>query len=83
VTVAEDNDAIEEYRHARITCELARNFLKQHDFKKLLNAISLADSVGAMLDPTLWRDKHEAMLEDKAVFEAAQKFLDVWEKAGK
>jgi hypothetical protein len=76
----EYNYALEEYRSARITCELARNFLKQYDFKKLLDAISRADAVGAMLDPTLYRDKHQAMLEDRAVFEAAQRFLKVWEK---
>lgn len=64
-----------------MACELARNFLTQHNFKKLLDAISVADSLGAMLDPTLYRDKHAAMLEDRVVFEAAQRFLQAWDKA--
>lgn len=76
-----DNDLIEEYRAARVACELAKDLLKQHDLQKLLDAISVADSVGAMMDPTLYRKKVGAMLEDREVFMAATKFIKTWEQS--
>ena len=77
--MSEDN-RIEEYQSARYACEMAQNFLKQHDFKKLIADINTADAIGPMVDPTLWMQKGQAMLEDKEVFAAAQKFLSTWEK---
>jgi len=71
---------IEEYRDARRTCELAKEMLKQHDLEQILKDINRADAVGMFTDPTLWREKHKAMDEDKEVFAAALKFIRTWEK---
>lgn len=73
-----DEAKIEAYRSARLDCELARNILQGHDFGELLAAISLADSLGPVLDPTLYREKHGAMAEDRKAFEAAAAFLRTW-----
>lgn len=70
----------ESYIAARMACEVARNLLRGHDFAALLAAISKADALGPMLDPTLYRDKHVAMAEDEKVFRAAVAFLAAWKK---
>lgn len=70
--------SVGDYRAARMACEVAKALLEQHDFKKILDAISRAESVGAILDPTLYRDKIGAMLEDRQVFGAARGFLTTW-----
>ena len=36
----------------------------------MLERIERADSIGAILDPTLYRANHKAMMEDKAVIAA-------------
>ncbi len=66
-----DAEKIEEYRSALRTCALAAQLLAQHDIPKLLADIEHADSFGPLLDPTLWRDKHKAMNEDREMFRAA------------
>lgn len=71
---------IEKYRFARAACEFARVVLKEHDIEQILKDINRADAVGMFVDPTLWRDKHQAMDEDKMVFAAALKFLRTWPK---
>lgn len=70
----------EAYKEARIACQLARTILKAHedDFAELLRAISRAETLGPILDPTLYRDKRKAMDEDRKVFEAAAAFLRTW-----
>lgn len=69
---------IGDYRAARMACEVAKALLEQHDFKKLLDAISRADALGPFVDPTLYRSKAGAMLEDRQVFGAARGFLTTW-----
>lgn len=69
---------VDAYQQARMACEIAKRLLEEHDFDGLLDAISRADSVGAILDPTLYREKIDAMLEDRKVFEAARRFLKTW-----
>jgi hypothetical protein len=69
---------IETYQQARIACELARNLLSSHDFQELLRAIERAESVGPIVDPTLYRAKAAAINEDRDVFAAALKFLRTW-----
>jgi len=62
---------IEEYQSAVRTCALVAQMLAQHDIPQLLRDIGRADLVGPLLDPTLWLAKHQAMLEDKSLLEAA------------
>lgn len=50
--------------------------LTMHDIPGMLRAIDRADTMGPILDPTLWRDKHKAMEEDKKTLEAA---LPLWQ----
>ena len=68
----------DDYRSARGACELARMLLDQHDFGALLDDIARADSIGAIVDPTLYRSKAKAMLEDREVFRAAKRFVDIF-----
>lgn len=72
---------VEFYKSARMACEIAKSLLEQHDFSTLIAAIDRADSIGPVLDPTLWREKHRAMLEDREVFAAALRFLGPWKKS--
>lgn len=78
--MSEDNDLVENYRAARLACEMAKDVLTQYDFERLLNDIAKADTIGAMLDPTLYRSKRQAMQEDREVFEAAVRFIQTWKK---
>lgn len=71
---------VEEYRAAVRACVITVALLKQHDLPALLKAIDTADAVGPFLDPTLWRDKHEKMTEDRELLEAA---LPLWRMAEK
>lgn len=68
----------EEYISARLACEMVKDLLKQHNFSELLSAIDRADTLGPMLDPTLWRDKRQVMMEDRKVFEVAKRFVEAW-----
>ncbi len=43
----------------------------------LLEKIERADSVGAILDPTLYRANHAAMMEDKKVVEAVHALAEL------
>ena len=61
----------EDYRAAVQAVIVASQVLAVHDFERLLEAIDRADSIGPLLDPTLWRDKHKAMEEDKVLFRLA------------
>jgi hypothetical protein len=71
---------IEEYQGAVQGVVLCARLIEQYDIPKLLEAIERADAFGGMLDPTLWRGKHGAMMEDKAVLEAG---LPLWRLAKK
>jgi hypothetical protein len=68
------------YHAARVACEVAKIILEQHDLPKLLDAIARADSFGAIVDPTLYRSKVDAMLEDRDVFSAALRFRGTWRR---
>ena len=71
---------VEEYRaNFQLIIQAAR-LVHMVDIPQLLNDIERADSIGAMLDPTLYCDKHGAMMEDKEVLEAA---LPLWRMAKK
>jgi hypothetical protein len=61
----------DEYRAAVTASAIAASLLSQHDIPALLAAIARADAAGPFIDPTLWREKHQAMTEDKRILEAA------------
>jgi hypothetical protein len=69
---------VETYQSAVQACAIAATLLRQHDIPELLRAIEHADAFGPLLDPTLWRDKHEAMNRDRKLLEAA---LPLWRLA--
>ena len=69
-----------EHQIVVLGCIEAARVLRGHDLKAALDAIERADSIGAILDPTLYRDKHQAMMDDKALLEAA---LPLWRFAEK
>lgn len=62
---------VHEYQHALKTCALVATLLEPIDVPKLLEMIERADAFGGMIDPTLYRDKHGAMMQDKELLEAA------------
>lgn len=61
----------QEYQDAVITAVLCAKMLSVHDLPALLEAIEHGDSVGPVLEPTLWREKRGAMVEDRAALRAA------------
>lgn len=69
---------IEEYQLAVRSCALMAGLLLMHDLPGLIKAIESADAIGPLIDPTLWRAKGSAMLEDKELLEAA---LPLWRYA--
>lgn len=74
-----DQEKIQEYREAiRHVIMIANMTLSMHDIPKLLADIERADAVGWIYDPTLYRDKLQAMNEDREVLNAA---LPLWKLA--
>lgn len=74
-----DSDpSIGAYQDAVRACALLAGLLLMHDLPALLRAIERADAIGPLVDPTLWRDKGAAMLQDKELLEAA---LPLWQYA--
>jgi methyl coenzyme M reductase gamma subunit len=54
---------------------MCANTLSQYDLDGLIAAGQRADSIGAIVDPTLYRSKAHAMREDLAMLEAARTFV--------
>lgn len=75
-----DTMTVEEYQDNLKTCGLAAMFLERVNVPDMLARIEKADAIGGMIDPTLYRDKRKAMMEDKELLEAA---LPLWEYAQK
>jgi hypothetical protein len=71
---------IEEYQNTLRVCAMLSGLVGEHDIPKMLEMIERADSIGGMIDPTLYREKHGAMMEDKELLEAA---LPLWRIAKK
>jgi hypothetical protein len=64
-----------EYQSGVLAAATAAAMISETDLPKILSMIERADSFGAVLDPTLYREKHQAMMEDKELLEAA---LPLW-----
>lgn len=69
---ADQVDLVETYQEAVRRVALVVSMLSDVDFEKLIRAIDHADAVGPILEPTLYRDKAQAMREDRALLAAAQ-----------
>jgi hypothetical protein len=79
MTTTKDED-IEAYQAAVRAIALVAKLVVQHDIPKFLEAIEHADSVGPLLEPTLWREKRKAMLEDRELLRAALPLFDLGKK---
>lgn len=73
-----DDMTIADWREDLRTCGLAAMFLERVNIPDMLAKIEKADAFGGMIDPTLYREKHAAMMEDKELLEAA---LPLWKYA--
>ena len=69
--MSESSRLREEYRPALEQVYMAAIILAGLPLREMLNAIGGAETVGAILDPTLYREKAAAMAEDKKVIRAA------------
>lgn len=66
----------DEYRQHLFTCIAAARLLSSVPIGEMLRAIALCDAVGPVLNPTLWRDGHEKMHEDRKLLEASLPLRD-------
>ncbi len=71
---------IEEYRAAVQACVMAAQILSMHDIPGMLNAIERAHALGPVVDPTLWKQKCQAMEEDREMLEAALPLVRIAKK---
>jgi hypothetical protein len=67
--------SVEEYQRGVTAVAFAMRLIGGQDIPKLLEAIEQAHALGPVLDPTLYRDKVQAMGEDKRILEAG---LPLW-----
>lgn len=70
-----DEQKFLEYRRALQSVWLAVAILRKTDFELLIAAIDKADTLGPLIDPTLYCEKHRLMAEDRELFVAAQNFV--------
>jgi hypothetical protein len=71
----------ERYQAALKACAEACRIVSQHDIRGLIEAIDHAHAVGPIVDPTLYRDKAEAMEQDRELLQAALPLFAYREKA--
>lgn len=69
-----------EYQAAIKAVVVVARVIGQHDIPELLRSIEHADAFGCFVDPTLWINNRDKMLQDKQVLEAA---LPLWHLAKK
>ena len=67
--------SVESYRSAILGVLSVAHLIRHLDFAAMIKAIDHADTVGPLLDPTLYRRKQKALLEDRGLLEAAQAFV--------
>jgi len=65
----------DEYRAALLIVYTQAMVLAAYDLDEMIAAIDRAETLGPIVDPTLWKDKRQSMAEDRAVLEAA---LPLW-----
>lgn len=64
-----------DYQTAIRACATAGAMISQCDLPEILAAISRAETLGPIVDPTLYIRKHKSMEQDKRLVEAA---LPLW-----
>jgi hypothetical protein len=69
------------WRLAVIQCHGFKDILQLLDLDKLIEAGNSAGAIGPILDPTLYRDKGDAMECDLAVLKAARTFIGAIDEA--
>jgi hypothetical protein len=62
----------ETYQSAVLSAKLCADLLRHHDIPEILGAIERAETLGPVLDPTLYRQKIRVMEEDRELLRAAQ-----------
>jgi len=60
----------EDYQPALIQCWLLAKMTEEIPTSEMLSLMSAADTIGPMLDPTMWMQKADAMAEDRKIVEA-------------
>src|SRR5713101_4635387 len=65
------DEKIEDYRKAIKSCIGAGFLLTEYKLPEILAAINQAEATGPMLNPTLFREKAQALREDKELLKAA------------
>lgn len=65
-----NNSDTDDYKQAVMAAAMCARIMAVHDIPKLLSAISRAESVGSLLDPTAWIQNRKAMEEDKELLQA-------------
>lgn len=63
-------DEAERYRTRLVQCLMLARLAADIPTGEILDSIERADSVGAIFDPTLYREKHAAMMQDKELVKA-------------
>lgn len=71
MTEQDKQDKILKYRSAVISCNMAMAILARHDLDEILRDIERAETLGPIVDPTLWTEKYRQLKEDKALIQAA------------
>jgi len=69
-----------DYQAAVLSVVMAARMLLQHDLDAVLAAIDRAGAIGPLLDPTLYREKGQAMQEDRELLMAAKPLWDIGKK---
>jgi hypothetical protein len=70
----------EEWRDQLLTVIAAGTLLSTVDVPGMIARMGLADALGPMLDPTLYRDRAKAMDQDRDLLNAALPFWRLLEK---
>lgn len=73
---------IDEYQAAVKSCVVACKLISAFDLPGMLTSIDRADSIGPLIDPTLWIKNSKAMREDREIIEAALPLWSLKEKLG-
>ncbi len=66
-----DDEETDRYRVAIKSCINAGFILTEHNLPKVLATVNQAEAIGPILNPTLFREKAQALREDKELLEAA------------
>lgn len=70
-------------QQAHLIRSLAVQFDEAHDLDAALGQIQRADSVGSILDPTAYRDKHEVMRQDEKTIRAVRDLARLHREGGR